>query len=194
MAADGPLRLKHRLPRNRRNPAVRRSVGRRNAFSMYSDMSMRINAASSSNRNSASALQSSVLPTPVGPRNMKLPIGRALSCSPARERRTALATAARASSWPTTRVRSRSSICSSFSRSPASILSTGIPGPARDHRGDVLLGDGFAQHASFAAALSAGQVSLQFGYDSIGKLAGSGEIPPGAARSPARSALGRAQP
>ena len=34
---------------------------------MYSDMSMRISAVSSSNRNSASALVSSVLPTPVGP-------------------------------------------------------------------------------------------------------------------------------
>ena len=34
---------------------------------MYSDMSMRMSAFSSSNRNSASALVSSVLPTPVGP-------------------------------------------------------------------------------------------------------------------------------
>ena len=36
-------------------------------FSWYSDMSMRIIACSSSNRNSASARASSVLPTPVGP-------------------------------------------------------------------------------------------------------------------------------
>ena len=42
-------------------------------FSMYSDMSMRTMFASSSNRYSASARASSVLPTPVGPRNMKLP-------------------------------------------------------------------------------------------------------------------------
>ena len=35
-------------------------------FSMYSDMSMRTIALSSSNRNAASALVSSVLPTPVG--------------------------------------------------------------------------------------------------------------------------------
>ena len=41
--------------------------------SMYSDMSMRTIACSSSNRNSASARASSVLPTPVGPRKMKLP-------------------------------------------------------------------------------------------------------------------------
>ena len=43
---------------------------------MYSDMSMRTIACSESNMNSASARASSVLPTPVGPRNRKLPIGR----------------------------------------------------------------------------------------------------------------------
>ena len=59
---------------------------------MYSDMSMRTMALSSSNRNSASALASSVLPTPVGPRNRKLPMGRSGSCRPARARRTASAT------------------------------------------------------------------------------------------------------
>ena len=53
-------------------------------FSWYSDMSIRIIACSSSNRNSASARASSVLPTPVGPRKMKLPSGRLGSCSPAR--------------------------------------------------------------------------------------------------------------
>ena len=43
---------------------------------MNSLMSMRTMASSSSNRNSASALHSSVLPTPVGPRNRNEPIGR----------------------------------------------------------------------------------------------------------------------
>src|SRR2546425_638867 len=62
-------------------------------FSMYSDMSMRIIARSSSNRNSASARASSVLPTPVGPRNRNEPIGRLGSLRPERARRTALATA-----------------------------------------------------------------------------------------------------
>jgi hypothetical protein len=47
---------------------------------------MRIIACSSSNRNSASARASSVLPTPVGPRKMKLPSGRFGSCRPARAR------------------------------------------------------------------------------------------------------------
>src|SRR5271155_1337613 len=54
-------------------------------FSMNSDMSMRIMASSVSNMNSAKALESSVLPTPVGPRNMNEPIGRCGSDSPAFE-------------------------------------------------------------------------------------------------------------
>jgi len=61
-------------------------------FSMYSDMSMRTMADSSSKRNSARARAVSVLPTPVGPRKMKLPMGRLGSLRPARLRRMALAT------------------------------------------------------------------------------------------------------
>ena len=49
---------------------------------MYSDMSMRTIARSSSNRKSASARASSVLPTPVGPRNRNEPIGRCGSRQP----------------------------------------------------------------------------------------------------------------
>src|SRR5579875_1662479 len=94
---------------------------------MYSDISMRTIALSSSNRNSASALANSVLPTPVGPRNRNEPIGRFGSCRPARARRMALDTAATASSWPTTRCFRAASICSSFSRSLDSIFSTGMP-------------------------------------------------------------------
>src|SRR2546429_676286 len=45
---------------------------------MYSDMSMRTIACSESNMNSARARASSVLPTPVGPRNRKEPLGGAL--------------------------------------------------------------------------------------------------------------------
>ena len=84
-------------------------------------------ALSSSNRYSAKALVSSVLPTPVGPRNKKDPKGRPSSFNPARARRTALATAVTAARWPTTRSPSLSSIASSFSRSPSSIRETGIP-------------------------------------------------------------------
>src|SRR4030095_6444275 len=56
-------------------------------FSWYSDMSIRTIACSSSNRNSASARASSVLPTPVGPRKMKLPSGRFGCCRPASDTR-----------------------------------------------------------------------------------------------------------
>jgi len=67
-------------------------------FSMYSDMSMRTIARSSSKSASASALVSSVLPTPVGPRNKKLPMGLSGSERPLRLRLMAPATACTASS------------------------------------------------------------------------------------------------
>ena len=79
-------------------------------FSWYSDMSMRIIACSSSNRNSASARASSVFPTPGGPRNRNEPIGRLGSDSPERARRTAFETKLIASSCPMTRLWSRSSM------------------------------------------------------------------------------------
>ena len=84
-------------------------------------------ARSSSNKNSANAFAVSVLPTPVGPRKIKEPIGRFGSCNPARERRTALATACKPSSCPITRLRRFSSIATSFCISPSSILETGTP-------------------------------------------------------------------
>ena len=61
-------------------------------FSMYSDMSTRTIARSSSKRNSASARATSVLPTPVGPRKRNDPIGRLGSERPARLRRIAAQT------------------------------------------------------------------------------------------------------
>src|ERR1039457_478352 len=67
-------------------------------FSMYSDISTRIMAFSSSKRYSASARTNSVLPTPLGPRKMKLPMGRLGSLRPARLRRMALDTRRTASS------------------------------------------------------------------------------------------------
>src|SRR3989304_4540116 len=66
-------------------------------------MCRRTIASSSSKSSAASARASSVLPTPVGPRKRKEPIGRLGSFSPARARRMASATAPTASSWPTTR-------------------------------------------------------------------------------------------
>ncbi len=94
---------------------------------MYSLMSMRIIASSSPNTTSARALASSVLPTPVGPRNRKVAIGRLPWRSPARARRTASLTAVIASCWPITRWCRRSSICRSFSRSSAVSSVTGMP-------------------------------------------------------------------
>src|SRR6218665_40470 len=70
---------------------------------MNSLMSMRTMWSSLSNKKPASALHNSVLPTPVGPRNRKLPLGRCGSDRPERERRMAVATAAVASSRAPTR-------------------------------------------------------------------------------------------
>src|SRR5881628_1662833 len=53
---------------------------------MYSDMSKRMSAWSLPKRKFASARASSVLPTPVGPRNTKLPTGRFGFFRPARDR------------------------------------------------------------------------------------------------------------
>ena len=83
-------------------------------FSMYSDMSSWISASSSPNRNSASVFDSSVFPTPEGPRKMNDPDGRLGSFRPARVRRIALDTAVTASFWSTIRLWSSSSIRSSF--------------------------------------------------------------------------------
>ena len=89
---------------------------------------MRTMLCSSSNRHSASAFASSVLPTPVGPRNRKLPIGRFGSAMPARERRMAsrdllhglVLTDDAAGGGSSSR-------CRSFSRSPSTSFATGIP-------------------------------------------------------------------
>ena len=88
---------------------------------------MRTMASGVSNINSASALHSSVLPTPVGPINKNEPLGRLGSDNPALERRIALLTAFSASSCPTTRLLSCSSMRNSLSRSPSIIFDTGMP-------------------------------------------------------------------
>ncbi|SLA74531.1 Uncharacterised protein [Mycobacteroides abscessus subsp. abscessus] len=86
---------------------------------------------------SASALASSVLPTPVGPRNRKVATGLLPSRRPARDNRTASATARTASSWPTCsaltsalpEARSRSHSSTSF-LSSASLASMCLPSSA----------------------------------------------------------------
>ena len=73
-------------------------------FSIYSLISIRTILFSSSNRFSASAFASSVLPTPVGPRNRKEPIGLVGSLIPALERMIASVTFVTPSSCPMTRL------------------------------------------------------------------------------------------
>jgi hypothetical protein len=90
-------------------------------------MSIRTMARSSSKRKSASALASSVLPTPVGPRNRNEPVGRLGSLMPARARRTASDTAVTALDWPISRLPSSSSMWSSFWLSPWSMRPAGMP-------------------------------------------------------------------
>ena len=90
-------------------------------------MSIRVSARSSSNSSAASALASSVLPTPVGPRNRNEPVGRSGSEMPARARRTASDTARTASAWPTRRSPSAASMRSSLPVSPSSIRPAGMP-------------------------------------------------------------------
>src|SRR2546422_656514 len=92
-------------------------------------MSRRTIASSSSNRCRASARASSVLPTPVGPRNRNEPMGRRGSLRPARARRIASLVAWTASSWPTTRSCRRVSISSSLRLSPSSHPPSRAPVP-----------------------------------------------------------------
>ena len=82
---------------------------------------------SSSNKYSAKAFASSVLPTPVVPKKINEPIGFFKSFNPALLLRIASATATMASSCPTTRLCNSSSKCNNFSRSLCNIFETGMP-------------------------------------------------------------------
>ena len=86
-----------------------------------------MSASSELNRNSASALDSSVLPTPEGPRKMNEPAGRFGSFRPLRLRRMAFDSAVTASSWPMMRSCSTPSMRSSLSVSASVRLLTGTP-------------------------------------------------------------------
>ncbi len=79
-------------------------------FSINSDISTRTNASSLPNMASASALASSVFPTPVGPKNINEPIGRFGSFNPLLDRLIALETDSTACSCPITR------LCNIFSK------------------------------------------------------------------------------
>ena len=115
-------------------------------------MSMRTIARSSSKRKSASALASSVLPTPVGPRNRNEPVGRSGSVIPARARRTASETARdRALLADQPARRASSSIRSSFSVSPSQQPPGGDAGPGAIDVGDVVRADLLLDHRRLAA-------------------------------------------
>src|SRR3954453_400588 len=90
-------------------------------------MSSWISASSSPKRNSASVLDSHVLPTPDGPAKMNEPPGRLGSFSPARVRRMARLSAPTPWSWPITRLWSSSSILSSRVDSSSESFTIGIP-------------------------------------------------------------------
>ena len=71
---------------------------------MYSDISRRTIASSEPKKYVANAFVNSVLPTPVGPENIKLAIGRFGLFNPTRARRIARETATTASSCPIIRL------------------------------------------------------------------------------------------
>mmetsp|Transcript_99063 Transcript_99063/g.256116 ORF Transcript_99063/g.256116 Transcript_99063/m.256116 type:complete len:203 (+) Transcript_99063:1355-1963(+) len=96
-------------------------------FSMYSLMSKRIIESSDPKKEEESVLQSCVLPTPVGPENMKLAMGRLGFRSPARARRSERETACTASCCPMTDSWSTSSSFMSFADSLAPTCSTAMP-------------------------------------------------------------------
>ena len=116
------------------------------------------------------------MPTPVGPRNRNEPIGRLGSCRPARARRTALLTAATASSWPTTRECSFASICSSLSRSPSSIRSTGTPVQRETTWAMSLSVTASWTMSSALARLGLGELALELRDLAVGDLAGAREV------------------
>ena len=76
-------------------------------FSWYSDMLTEVRKRSPPNSRSAIPRAVSVLPTPLGPTNMKTPIGADGLAMPALEARRARPTAASAWSWPLIRDRRR---------------------------------------------------------------------------------------
>ena len=122
-------------------------------------------AFSSSNKNSASARESSVLPTPVGPRKMNEPIGRFSSCKPARARRTAFDTALIASSWPMTRCMQALFHLHEFLALAFLQTRDRNVRPARDDLGDVFLGHFFAEQLRFlvpASSFAIARCSLRF--------------------------------
>ena len=94
---------------------------------MNSDISRRSICFSLSNTYSAKALESSVLPTPVGPKKRNEPKGLFGSCNPALEILIAFETFSIASFWPITRFCSKDSIFNNLLFSLPESFSRGMP-------------------------------------------------------------------
>ena len=129
---------------------------------MNSDMSMRtIGFFSIKKEFRASALHSSVLPTPVGPRNRKDPFGRRGSASPARERRMALATMRHRLLLAHHAFGERLLHAQQLFLLALEHLGHRNAGPLGDHLGDLFLGD-LVAHQLRVACFSAACASASF--------------------------------
>ena len=144
---------------------------------MYSDMSMRTIARSSSNRNAASALVSSVLPTPVGPeeqerahRPVRVLQSGARPAHRLRDRGDRLVLADDAGFQRLFHVQQLAALAFEH-------LLDRHPGPARHDRGDVLGGDRLlAHHPASLFGLGFGEPLFEVGDDAVGELAGPGPV------------------
>ena len=138
---------------------------------------MRTIACGSSNRNSASALVSSVLPTPVGPRNRNEPSGRFGSCSPARARR--IGAADRLRPHPPGRSRACRSPLPSRAVSRARPPASGRSGCRSSARPRAAMSSAVTSSRSIAlpaGRCGLGELLLELGDAAVLELAGLGEI------------------
>ena len=137
---------------------------------------MRTIALSSSNRNSASALVSSVLPTPVGPRNRNEPIGRFGILQPGARaadrvgyRSDRLVLSDDAAFQRVLHVQQ----LFAFARQHFVNRNTG---PARHDTGDMFLGNSLLEHAARLGGLDIFQLSFKLRNDTVGEFTRSAPI------------------
>ena len=150
---------------------------------------MRTIARSSSNRKSASALASSVLPTPVGPRNRNEPVGRSGSAMPARERRTASETALDRGPLADQPLADHVLHAQQLGGLALEQPAGGDAGPGLDHVGDLLGTDLLADHRVGDRLLGLRgllELLLELGDPAVQDLAGPGQV--AVARAAARPA------
>ena len=103
-------------------------------------------------------------------------IGRFGSCRPERARRRAFETASIAASWPTTRSWRRSSMWTSFSTSPSSSLSVGIPVHCAT---TAAMSSSSTSSLTIGASLRLrplGQLAFELGQEAVADLRDAGEV------------------